>query len=178
MSKKFLQKIFIKRSPFPFNLSKLSGIDTVNVLANINSNDDLKGLELFIKNFNENYPQSKFNNYLYYSDNEMPIYVDNSIILNDYIKNEKSRSIKKSIKLFINNEKINSDLLIFFNPNYFSPINYLLKYIHTESCIGIGSEEYQNYFQLYFIINEYQEINTIFDTLNKLKRNNYEHKTI
>lgn len=169
MSTKNLQKKFTKSSPFPFNPSKLKGIDSVSVLANINSNDDLKGLELFIKNFNENYPQSKFNNYLYYSDNEMPIYVDNSIILNDYIKNKKSRSIKKSINLFITNEKINSDLLIFFNPNYFSPINYLLKYIHAESYIGIGSEEYQNYFQLYFIINDYQEINTIFDTLNKLK---------
>lgn len=169
MSTKNLQKIFIKNSPFPFNPSKLKGIDSVCVLANINSNDDLKGLELFIKIFNENYPQSKFNNYLYYSDNEMPIYIDNSIILNDYIKNKKVSSIKKSINLFINNETINSDLLIFFNPNYFSPINYLLKYIHAESYIGIGSEEYQNYFQLYFIINDYQEINTIFDTLNKLK---------
>ncbi|MDI6833667.1 MAG: hypothetical protein QMD02_07490 [Bacteroidales bacterium] len=169
MSKKILQKIFTKSSPFPFNPSKLKGIDSVSVLANINSNDDLKGLELFIKIFNENYPKSKFNNYLYYSDNEMPIYVDNSIILNDYIKNKKVSSIKKSINLFINNKTINSDLLIFFNPNYFSPINYLLKYIHTESCIGIGSEEYQNYFQLYFIINDYKKINTIFDTLNKFK---------
>ena len=87
----------------------------------------------------------------------------------NYIKNKKSKSIKKSINLIINNEKINSDLLIYFNPYYFSPINYLLKYIHTESCIGIGNEEYQNYFQLYFIINEDQEIDTIFDTLNKFK---------
>ena len=99
----------------------------------------------------------------------MPISVDNFIILNDYIKNKKSKSIKKSINLIINNEKINSDLLIYFNPYYFSSINYLLKYIHTESCIGIGNEEYQNYFQLYFIINEDQEIDTIFDTLNKFK---------
>ncbi len=169
MSKKDLQKIFIKRSPFPFNPNKLKGIDTVSILANIDSNDDLKRLELFIKIFNENYPQSKFKNYLYFSDNEMPIDVDNSIILNDYIKNKKSASIKKSINLFINNEKVNSDLLIYFNPDYFSPINYLLKYIHTESCIGIGHEEYQKYFQLYFIINEYQEIKNIFEILNKFK---------
>ncbi|HQP89823.1 MAG TPA: hypothetical protein PLK51_02445, partial [Bacteroidales bacterium] len=135
----------------------------------INTNDDLRKLELFFKNLNKNYPKTNFNNYLYFSDNEMPISVDNFIILNDYIKNKKSKSIKKSINLIINNEKINSDLLIYFNPYYFSPINYLLKYIHTESCIGIGNEEYQNYFQLYFIINEDQEIDTIFDTLNKFK---------
>ncbi|HNQ19627.1 MAG: hypothetical protein BWX61_01379 [Bacteroidetes bacterium ADurb.Bin035] len=169
MSKKDLKKIFIKSSPFPFDHSKLKEIDTVSVLANINTNDDLRKLELFFKNFNKNYPKTNFNNYLYFSDNEMPISVDNFIILNDYIKNKKSKSIKKSINLIINNEKINSDLLIYFNPYYFSPINYLLKYIHTESCIGIGNEEYQNYFQLYFIINEDQEIDTIFDTLNKFK---------
>ena len=169
MSKKDLKKIFIKSSPFPFDHSKLKKLDTVSVLANINTNDDLRKLELFFKNFNKNYPKTNFNNYLYFSDNEMPISVDNFIILNDYIKNKKSKSIKKSINLIINNEKINSDLLIYFNPYYFSPINYLLKYIHTESCIGIGNEEYQNYFQLYFIINEDQEIDTIFDTLNKFK---------
>ena len=65
MSKKDLKKIFIKSSPFPFDHSKLKEIDTVSVLANINTNDDLRKLELFFKNLNKNYPKTNFNNYLY-----------------------------------------------------------------------------------------------------------------
>lgn len=169
MSKSKLKRIFNNNSPLPFNNNLLKDIKFINFLANINCNDDINNVRLLVQKFNENYPQANFQYYLYLGDNALQIDNDKCIILNDIIPKNIFSSVKNAIKTSLNNENFYSDISIYYNPDFFSPINYLLKFIDTKAYIGIGSEEYQNYFQLYFINNNNLDIDTIFDFLSKFK---------
>ncbi len=169
MSKSKLKKIFNINSPFPFNSNLLKEIKFINILANINSNDDINNVNLLIQKFNENYPKANFQYFLYLGDNELQIDNEKFIILNDIIPKNIFSSVNNAINKSLNNVNFYSDITIYYNPDFFSPINYLLKFIDKKAYIGIGSEEYQNYFQLYFINNKKFEIDTIFDFLSKFK---------
>ncbi len=169
MSKSKLKKIFNINSPFPFNSNLLKEIKFINILANINSNDDINNVNLLIQKFNENYPNANFQYFLYLGDNELQIDNEKFIILNDIIPKNIFSSVNNAINKSLNNVNFYSDITIYYNPDFFSPINYLLKFIDKKAYIGIGSEEYQNYFQLYFINNKKFKIDTIFDFLSKFK---------
>lgn len=169
MSKSKLKKIFNINSPFPFNSNLLKEIKFINILANINSNDDINNVNLLIQKFNENYPNANFQYFLYLGDNELQIDNEKFIILNDIIPKNIFSSVNNAINKSLNDVNFYSDITIYYNPDFFSPINYLLKFIDKKAYIGIGSEEYQNYFQLYFINNKKFEIDTIFDFLSKFK---------
>ena len=169
MSKSKLKKIFNINSPFPFNSNLLKEIKFINILANINSNDDINNVNLLIQKFNENYPNANFQYFLYLGDNALQIDNEKFIILNDIITKNIFSSVNNAINKSLNDVNFYSDMTIYYNPDFFSPINYLLKLIDKKAYIGIGSEEYQNYFQLYFINNKKFEIDTIFDFLSKFK---------
>jgi hypothetical protein len=169
VSKSKLKKIFNINSPFPFNSNLLKEIKFINILANINSNDDINNVNLLIQKFNENYPNANFQYFLYLGDNELQIDNEKFIILNDIIPKNIFSSVNNAINKSLNNVNFYSDITIYYNPDFFSPINYLLKFIDKKAYIGIGSEEYQNYFQLYFINNKKFKIDTIFDFLSKFK---------
>ncbi len=169
MSKSKLKKIFNINSPFPFNSNLLKEIKFINILANINSNDDINNVNLLIQKFNENYPNANFQYFLYLGDNELQIDNEKFIILNDIIPKNIFSSVNNAINKSLNDVNFYSDMTIYYNPDFFSPINYLVKLIDKKAYIGIGSEEYQNYFQLYFINNKKFEIDTIFDFLSKFK---------
>ncbi len=169
MSKSKLKKIFNINSPFPFNSNLLKEIKFINILANINSNDDINNVNLLIQKFNENYPNANFQYFLYLGDNELQIDNEKFIILNDIIPKNIFSSVNNAINKSLNDVNFYSDITIYYNPDFFSPINYLVKLIDKKAYIGIGSEEYQNYFQLYFINNKKFEIDTIFDFLSKFK---------
>jgi hypothetical protein len=169
VSKSKLKKIFNINSPFPFNSNLLKEIKFINILANINSNDDINNVNLLIQKFNENYPNANFQYFLYLGDNELQIDNEKFIILNDIIPKNIFSSVNNAINKSLNDVNFYSDMTIYYNPDFFSPINYLVKLIDKKAYIGIGSEEYQNYFQLYFINNKKFEIDTIFDFLSKFK---------
>jgi hypothetical protein len=169
VSKSKLKKIFNINSPFPFNSNLLKEIKFINILANINSNDDINNVNLLIQKFNENYPNANFQYFLYLGDNELQIDNEKFIILNDIIPKNIFSSVNNAINKSLNDVNFYSDITIYYNPDFFSPINYLVKLIDKKAYIGIGSEEYQNYFQLYFINNKKFEIDTIFDFLSKFK---------
>jgi hypothetical protein len=169
VSKSKLKKIFNINSPFPFNSNLLKEIKFINILANINSNDDINNVNLLIQKFNENYPNANFQYFLYLGDNELQIDNEKFIILNDIIPKNIFSSVNNAINKSLNDVNFYSDITIYYNPDFFSPINYLVKLIDKKAYIGIGSEEYQNYFQLYFINNKKFKIDTIFDFLSKFK---------
>ncbi|HHW59487.1 MAG: hypothetical protein WBL11_03230 [Bacteroidales bacterium] len=170
MSKKKLQKIFINSSLFPFDPKILNTKNDIVILSNINNENDSESLQKFISSFIENYNYNSINIFVQINDKDLILDINNNKgyhIFNDIIPKGIWVSNKSNIKRYLEANNVNADLLIYYNPDFFSAINYLLKYIKADSYIGIGDEKYRDYFQMYFIDSK-DDFKYIFDFFKKL----------